>query len=81
MVNLWPNRLIADESLPPGKRLTETNMHKFGAATPLYPSGLLGPVTLESAAVESRVTRPITSPGVIPTGSGGPSAPGPSRSF
>jgi hypothetical protein len=71
VVNLWPNRLIADESLPPEKRLTETNMHKFGAATPLYPSGLLGPVTLESAAFEGRVTRPETSPGVIPTGSGG----------
>ena len=50
VVNLWPNRMIADESLPPGKRLTETNMHKFGAATPLYPSGLLGPVTLETTA-------------------------------
>ena len=50
VVNLWPNRLIADESLPPEKRLTETNIHKFSASTPLDPSGLLGPVTLESAA-------------------------------
>ncbi len=44
VVNLWPNRLIGDASLPQEKRLTETNVHKFSAATPLYPSGLLGPV-------------------------------------
>jgi hypothetical protein len=44
VVNLWPNRLIGDVRLPKGGRLTETNLHKFGAATPLYPSGLLGPV-------------------------------------
>ena len=50
VVNLWPNRLIGDESLPPEKRLTETNMHKFSAATPLYPSGLVGPVTLETSS-------------------------------
>jgi hypothetical protein len=50
VVNLWPNRLIGDSNLPPEKRLTETNMHKFSAATPLYPSGLLGPVALETAA-------------------------------
>jgi hypothetical protein len=49
VVNLWPNRLIGDESLPPEQRFTETNMHKFSAATPLYPSGLDGPVTLERA--------------------------------
>ena len=50
VVNLWPNRLIADESLPSEKRLTETNIHKFSAATPLYPSGLLGPVVLEKSS-------------------------------
>ena len=48
VVNLWPNRLIADESLPPEQRLTETDMHKFSAATPLLPSGLIGPVTVET---------------------------------
>jgi hypothetical protein len=51
VVNLWPNRLIGDEALPPEKRLTQTNMHKFGAATPLLPSGLIGPVRLELAEV------------------------------
>ncbi len=50
VVNLWPNRLIADESLPPEKRLTETNIHKFNAATPLDPAGLLGPVVLEKSS-------------------------------
>ena len=52
VVNLWPNRLIGDESLPREKRFTETNIHKFSAATPLYPSGLLGPVTLETVSLQ-----------------------------
>ena len=46
IVNLWPNRLIGDASLPPEKRFTETNIRKFVAATPLLPSGLLGPVEI-----------------------------------
>ena len=53
VVNLWPNRLIGDEGLPPEKRFTQTNLHKFSAATPLYPSGLVGPVTLEETARSS----------------------------
>jgi hypothetical protein len=44
VVNLWPNRLKGDEALPKEKRFTETNVHKFTAASPLLPSGLLGPV-------------------------------------
>jgi hypothetical protein len=46
VVNLWPNRLGYDESLPKDQRLTETNIHKFGPASPLLPSGLVGPVSL-----------------------------------
>ena len=46
VVNLWPNRLGYDESLPKEKRLTETNIHKFSPASPLLPSGLIGPVSL-----------------------------------
>ena len=46
IVNLWPNRLIGDASLPPAQRVTETNMRKFVPTTPLLPSGLLGPVTV-----------------------------------
>ena len=44
VVNLWPNRLIGDASLPADKRYTVTNLRKFGPATPLFPSGLIGPV-------------------------------------
>ena len=46
VVNLWPNRLTRDESLSKEKRLTETNIHKFGPKSPLLPSGLIGPVKL-----------------------------------
>jgi hypothetical protein len=46
VVNLWPNRLIGDERLPNARRFTQTNLRKFTAATPLYPSGLLGPVAV-----------------------------------
>jgi hypothetical protein len=46
VVNLWPNRLIYDETLPEAQRLTETNIHKYGPASPLFPSGLIGPVNL-----------------------------------
>jgi hypothetical protein len=56
VTNLWPNRLIGDESLPPEKRLTRTNVTKFKAGSPLIPSGLLGPVTLEAWEV-MRMTR------------------------
>jgi hypothetical protein len=48
VVNLWPNRLIGDEGLPKESRLTETNIHKFNASTPLLPSGLIGPVKILS---------------------------------
>ena len=46
VVNLWPNRLIGDASLPAKERFTETNMRKFVATSPLLPSGLLGPVRI-----------------------------------
>jgi hypothetical protein len=47
IVNLWPNRLIGDSRLPEDKRLTVTNVKKFKPDSPLLPSGLLGPVTLQ----------------------------------
>ncbi len=46
VANLWPNRLIADSALPQDKRITRTTWNPFSSATPLLPSGLLGPVTL-----------------------------------
>jgi hypothetical protein len=46
IVNLWPNRLIGDASLPKELCFTETNMRKFTSNSPLLPSGLLGPVQI-----------------------------------
>jgi hypothetical protein len=47
VANLWPNRLIGDAALPPEKRLTRTNV-VFSKDQPLLPSGMLGPVTIQS---------------------------------
>ncbi|MGN6507607.1 MAG: glycosyl hydrolase [Tepidisphaeraceae bacterium] len=47
VVDLWPNRLIGDASLPPDQRHTVTNMRKFTPKTPLLPSGLIWPVQLK----------------------------------
>jgi hypothetical protein len=46
VANLWPNRLIGDQSLPPEKRLTWTTWNPFKKDSPLLESGLLGPVTI-----------------------------------
>jgi hypothetical protein len=74
VTNLWPNRLIGDEQLPPdcewdgqqlkawpqwllaGKpsptgRLTFTTWHHYKKDSPLLESGLLGPVTLQTAEI------------------------------
>jgi alpha-L-rhamnosidase len=74
VTNLWPNRLIGDEQLPPdcewdgnhlkawpqwfldGKpsptgRLTFTTWHHWKKDSPLFPAGLLGPVTLRTAEI------------------------------
>jgi hypothetical protein len=56
VTNLWPNRLIGDQRLPPAERRTHTNITKFRADSPLMPSGLLGPVTIRN--VESGQHRP-----------------------
>jgi hypothetical protein len=49
VINLWPNRLIGDSSLPPEKQFTKTNMRNYTPNSPLLPSGLLGPVSLLAA--------------------------------
>ena len=46
VANLWPNRIIGDARLPPDRRFTHTNI-VYKEDTPLWPSGLLGPVKLE----------------------------------
>ena len=54
VVNLWPNRLIGDAKLPEVQRRTRTNITKFENPkndphyTTLLPSGLPGPVTLQT---------------------------------
>ena len=65
VVNLWPNRLIGDQQLPPEQRLTHTNITKFRADSALLPSGLLGPVRLVSTL------RPRLMPGEGGVESGG----------
>ncbi len=44
VANLWPNRLIGDQSLPPEKRMAWTTWNPFKKDSPLLESGLLGPV-------------------------------------
>lgn len=48
VVNFWPNRIIGDAALPPGQRMTRTNILELKADTPLIESGLFGPVRLET---------------------------------
>jgi hypothetical protein len=48
VTNVWNNRLVGDQFLDEKERVTRTNLrgiHK--KSSPLIPSGLLGPVTLE----------------------------------
>jgi len=44
VANLWPNRLIGDQSLPPEQRIAWTTWNPFKKETPLLESGMLGPV-------------------------------------
>jgi hypothetical protein len=49
VANLWVNRLIGDAQ-PGAKPITHTTLKTYTAAAPLKPSGLIGPVKLESLA-------------------------------
>lgn len=50
VANLWINRLIGDAALPPEKRFTWTSQNPYKPNSELLESGLLGPVTLQSAS-------------------------------
>jgi len=47
VTNLWPNRLIGDAQDPNAKHYAWTNIRKYTKVSPLLPSGMMGPVTLE----------------------------------
>ena len=51
VTNAWVNRLIGDEQ-PNATRITFADDKPYKADSPLQPSGLLGPVTLNSVSTE-----------------------------
>ncbi len=61
VANLWPNRLIKDAGLPANERLTKTTWNPYKPGDALLPSGLLGPVTLQTREFQF-VTLPVAPP-------------------
>jgi hypothetical protein len=49
VTNVWVTRLVGDSGLPKEKRLTWTTFNPYNPQSPLFPSGLIGPVTLRAA--------------------------------
>ena len=49
VANLWPNRLIGDQFLPPEERVAWSTWYPYKTNTPLLESGLVGPVSLKTA--------------------------------
>jgi len=48
VTNVWNNRLVGDQFHPEEERITRTNLQgQHTKSSPLVPSGLLGPVTLQ----------------------------------
>jgi hypothetical protein len=48
VTDLWPNRIIGDANAGGGPTYTRTNIRKYTADTPLLPSGIVGPVRVET---------------------------------
>ena len=69
VANLWTNRLIGDSRLPETERFTRTNGRTSGPGrppfgtytpeTPLFSSGLLGPITLKHQSVPASQFQPM----------------------
>jgi len=55
VTNLWPNRIIGDAQPGAKERFTHTNIRKYTADSPLLPSGLIGPVVLETREADATV--------------------------
>jgi hypothetical protein len=53
VTNLWPNRIIGDAQPSVKERFTHTNIRKYTAGSPLLPSGLIGPVVLETREADA----------------------------
>ena len=51
VTNLWPNRIIGDAQPSTTRTYTRTNIHKYTADSALLPSGLIGPVALETVGM------------------------------
>jgi len=51
VANLWPNRMIGDAALPAEARFTWSSYEPFTKDSPLPKSGLLGPVTIQTAEI------------------------------
>jgi hypothetical protein len=49
VADLWPNRMIGNAALPEAERFTWSSYEPFTKDSPLPQSGLLGPVTLQTA--------------------------------
>ncbi len=60
VTNLWPNRIIGDAQDPAARHYTWTNIRKYTKTSPLLPSGMQGPVTLEPT-----YRLPLTPHGVV----------------